>query len=125
MSNIPFDDLKILVVTLFPFSVPKRKQEKQLKGFHRYMYLELEWNTSSGCLKAAFLFSTDNNGTVEHFSPDEHVKKVDEGKLDESSEDGHEAHDDKDVKGSRICNLHCGFENIFFRSCLEFLSHQF
>ena len=37
MSNIPFDDLKILVVTLFPFSVPKRKQEKQLTGFHRYV----------------------------------------------------------------------------------------
>ena len=120
MSNIPFDDLKILVVTLFPFSVPKRKQEKQLKGFHRYMYLELEWNISSGCLKAAFLFSTDNNGTVEHFSPDEHVKKVDEGKLDESSEDGHEAHDDKDVKGSSICNLHCGFEDIFSAVVLNF-----
>ena len=69
------------------------------------MYLELVWNISSGWLKVVFLFSTDNNGTVEHFSPDEHVKKVDEGKLDESSEDGHEAHDDKDVKGSRICNL--------------------
>ena len=89
------------------------------------MYLELEWNISSGCLKAAFLFSTDNNGTVEHFSPDEHVKKVDEGKLDESSEDGHEAHDDKDVKGSRICNLHCGFEDIFSAVVLNFCHANF
>ena len=89
------------------------------------MYLELEWNISSGCLKAAFLFSTDNNGTVEHFSPDEHVKKVDEGKLDESSEDGHEAHDDKDVKGSSICNLHCGFEDIFSAVVLNFCHANF
>ena len=53
-------------------------------------------------------------------SPDEHVKKVDEGKLDESSEDGHEAHDDKDVKGSRICNLHSRFEDIFSAVVLNF-----
>ena len=41
-------------------------------------------------------------------SPDEHVKEVDEGKLDESSEDGHEAHDDKDVQCCGIGNLETG-----------------
>ena len=37
--------------------------------------------------------------------PDEHVEEVDEGKLDEGGEDGHEAHDDEHVEGGGVGNL--------------------
>ena len=39
-------------------------------------------------------------------SPDEHVKEIDEGKLNQSSEDRHEADDDEHVQGCGITNLH-------------------
>ena len=39
--------------------------------------------------------------------PDEHVEEVDEGKFNEGGEYGHEAHDDKDIKGCGISYLHC------------------
>ena len=42
-----------------------------------------------------------------HGSPDEHVKEVDECEFDEGGEDGHEAHDDKDIQGGGIGNLNC------------------
>jgi hypothetical protein len=38
-------------------------------------------------------------------SPDEHVKEIDEGKLNQSSEDRHEADDDEHVQGCGITNL--------------------
>ena len=49
------------------------------------------------------------------FTPDEHVKKVDEDEFDEGSEDGHEAHDDEDVQGGGISYLRCkrGYHLVF------------
>ena len=48
-------------------------------------------------------------------TPDEHVKKVDEGEFDEGSEDGHEAHDDEDVQGGGISYLRCKLNyHLFF-----------
>ena len=41
-------------------------------------------------------------------SPYEHVQEVDEGKLNESSEDRHEANDDENIQSSGIAHLRFG-----------------
>ena len=41
-------------------------------------------------------------------SPYEHVEEVDEGKLNESSEDRHEANDDENVESSGVADLRFG-----------------
>jgi hypothetical protein len=39
-------------------------------------------------------------------SPDKHVKEIDEGKFNQSSEDRHEANDDEHIQGCGITNLY-------------------
>ena len=56
------------------------------------------------------MFPLENIGCT----PDEHVKEVDEGELNEGGEDGHEAHDDEDVEGSGISYLRSSHLTTYF-----------
>ena len=48
-------------------------------------------------------------------SPDEHVEEVDEGKLNEGGEDGHEADDDEDIQSCGVSDLRLGLASEPYR----------